>query len=90
MTVYHVSVQKDEGWYVAEALEDPSIFTQGRTLDEIIANIREVAELRRGRRDVHVELIVPASLTVGEGLPARRRGRAASTAKRSAKRGKAA
>jgi predicted RNase H-like HicB family nuclease len=63
MKTYHVVVeQAEEGWFAAHALEDDSIHTQGKSLDEVAANIREVAELLRGETDVQVELVVPSSL----------------------------
>lgn len=45
MKVFHVIVEQSDGWLAAHAVEDDSIHTQGKTLDEITANIREVAEL---------------------------------------------
>jgi len=62
MTVYHVIVEREDGWYVARALEDASVFTQGQSLDEITENIREVADLLHGKRDVQVELIIPPAV----------------------------
>ncbi len=65
MKGYHVLVrQAEDGWLAAHALEDDSVHTQGRTLDEITENIREVAELLRGEKRVQVELVVPAALTL--------------------------
>lgn len=63
MKTYHVSVeQAEEGWFAAHAVEDESIHTQGKTLDEIAANIREVAELLYGETEVQVELVVPSGV----------------------------
>ena len=62
MKVYHVIVEPEDGWYVARALEDKGIFTQGRTLDEVTDNIREVAELLRGEKNVQVELVIPPTV----------------------------
>jgi predicted RNase H-like HicB family nuclease len=59
MKVYHVMVAEEDGWFCASAMEDAAVFTQGRTLDEIITNIREVANLMYDETDVQVELIVP-------------------------------
>ena len=82
MKVYHVIVEREDDWYVARALEDSSVFTQGRSLDEITENIREVAELLHGERNVQVELVNPPSVkpTVGAG----KNRRTAMTRKRSA------
>ena len=63
MKTYHEIVeQAGEGWFAAHALEDDSVHTQGRSLDEVATNIREVAELLHGATDVQVELVVPSSL----------------------------
>jgi predicted RNase H-like HicB family nuclease len=67
MKVYHVTLQVEDGWYCAQAMEDPAVFTQGRSLDEVTANVREVADLLYGEKDVQVELIVPPSIRIGAG-----------------------
>jgi predicted RNase H-like HicB family nuclease len=65
MKTYHVLVQQaEEGWLAAHALEDDSVHTQGRTLDEVTRNIREVANLLHGEAQVQVELVVPSDLKV--------------------------
>lgn len=65
MKTYHVMVQQaEDGWFAAHALEDDSVHTQGRSLDEVTRNIREVAELLHGEKDVQVELVIPPSLKV--------------------------
>jgi predicted RNase H-like HicB family nuclease len=65
MKVYHVIVeQTDDGWLAAHALEDDSVHTQGKTLDEVTANIREVAELLHGDKEIQVELVVPSRVRV--------------------------
>ena len=65
MKTYHVVVQQaEDGWLAGHALEDDSVHTQGRTLNEVTANIREVAELLNQEGDVQVELIVPSSVKV--------------------------
>ena len=35
----------DDGWYVGKLKEIPGVFSQGETLDELIANINEVYQL---------------------------------------------
>ena len=65
MKVYHVIVeQADDGWLAAHALEDDAVHTQGKTLDELTANVREVAELLYGEKDVQIELVVPSGVRV--------------------------
>ena len=44
LAAIHVAVSESEGWYVAECLE-VAVVTQGRTLDETLANLREALEL---------------------------------------------
>jgi predicted RNase H-like HicB family nuclease/predicted RNA binding protein YcfA (HicA-like mRNA interferase family) len=73
MNVYHVKVERCEGWFAAEALEDSGIFTQGKTIDEVVENIREVAELIRGQKRVHIDLLLPADLQIGRGASAAKR-----------------
>lgn len=40
----HAVIGESEGWYVAECLE-AAIVTQGRTLDELLANLRSALEM---------------------------------------------
>lgn len=63
MKAYHVVVeQSEDGWLAAHALEDESVHTQGRSLDEVLTNVREVAELLHGDPEVQVEIVVPSSV----------------------------
>ncbi|MBA3485492.1 MAG: hypothetical protein H0T51_27170 [Pirellulales bacterium] len=65
MKAFHVVVeQAEDGWLAAHALEDDSVHTQGKTLNEITANIREVAELLHGDGDVQVELVIPGDVAI--------------------------
>lgn len=64
MKVYHVMVEQSDGWLAAHALEDDSVHTQGKTLDEITANIRDAASLVCGDCDIHVELMIPSNVKV--------------------------
>lgn len=60
MTTYHIIVeQAEDGWLAAHALEDDSVHTQGKTLEEVAANIREVADLLHGQKQVQLEMILP-------------------------------
>ncbi len=52
----HAVVTRDRNWYVAECLE-VAVVTQGRTLDELVANLREAIAL-------HLEGEDPASVGV--------------------------
>jgi predicted RNase H-like HicB family nuclease len=43
---FYVIIERDEdGYYVGEVPQLRGCYSQGRTLDELIANIREVIEL---------------------------------------------
>ncbi len=64
MKIYHVSVVRDGAWYAAQALEDSAVITQGRTLDELVFNVRDAVELLYGDKQVQVELILPPSLRI--------------------------
>ena len=50
----HAAISESAGWYIAECLE-VAVVTQGRTLDELVANLREAI-------DLHVQDEDPASL----------------------------
>ena len=62
MRVLHVKVERDDEWLVAQALEEPGVITQGRTFDELIANVRDAAELLLEESDIHIELVIPAAV----------------------------
>jgi predicted RNase H-like HicB family nuclease len=66
MKVYHVMVEREDDWYVTRALEDGAVFTQGRSFDEIITNVREVVELLYGETNVQVEMTVPPEVPLGK------------------------
>ena len=59
MKILHVHVESDGAWFIGQALEEPGVITQGRTLDELLFMVRDAAALLTGETDVHVELIVP-------------------------------
>jgi predicted RNase H-like HicB family nuclease len=82
MKVYRVMVEQEGDWYCARAMEDPGVFTQGRTLDEIIANVREVAALMYDEKNVQVELVVPPGVSAGGHRGRGSRGRIAKTSRR--------
>lgn len=41
---YNVIIQKDENWYVAKCI-DNNVASQGKTIEEAIANLKEALEL---------------------------------------------
>jgi predicted RNase H-like HicB family nuclease len=58
----HVSVELDDGWLIAQGLEEPAVITQAKSLDELVANIREAAQLLHYAQELHVELCVPPGI----------------------------
>ena len=43
---FYVAIERDEdGFFIGEVPQLPGCYTQGRTLDELMKNIREVIEL---------------------------------------------
>ncbi|MGA2585244.1 MAG: hypothetical protein ABSG31_18390 [Tepidisphaeraceae bacterium] len=64
---------------MAQALEEPAIITQGRSLDEIVTNVRDVVQLLFNESDAQLELLVKADTPVGtkKARSRRRRTRAA-------------
>jgi hypothetical protein len=45
--IVHVVVTRDAGWYIAEGLEI-AVVTQGRSLDELVTNVRDAVALHLG------------------------------------------
>ena len=45
MECFIIQIQRDGNFFVAQCAEEESCFTQGRTLQETIRNMREVLEL---------------------------------------------
>lgn len=56
--VYKVTVivQKDDDWYVAKCLEN-SVASQGKTVEEAIANLKEALELYY--EDMQFDIVEP-------------------------------
>jgi len=66
MSTYHIRFEMEDDWYIVQAVEDESVFSQARTLDEAVLMIRDVLDLMKGERDAELRLIVPASLKVDD------------------------
>ncbi|MEK6636094.1 MAG: type II toxin-antitoxin system HicB family antitoxin [Planctomycetota bacterium] len=45
MQTFTIEIEKDENFYVAQCIEYSNCFTQGKTIEETIHNIKEVIEL---------------------------------------------
>jgi predicted RNase H-like HicB family nuclease len=53
----HVVVTRDRDWYTAECLE-VAVVTQGRTLDELVANLKEAVTLHlEGEEPAHIGVV---------------------------------
>lgn len=49
---YYVVIERDEdGWYVGEVPQLRACYSQGRTIDELMANMQEVIALCREEQD---------------------------------------
>ena len=62
MKILHVSVQAEDGWLIAQGLEEPGVITQARSLDELLFMVRDAASLLLGVKDLHIELILPPNV----------------------------
>ena len=66
----HVVISESEGWFVAECLET-AVVTQGRSLDETMANLRNALELHLdGEELAHTGLSPSPRLVVSYETPA--------------------
>ncbi len=45
MQKFTIEIEKDENFYIAQCKEHSNCFTQGKTIEEAIHNIKEVIEL---------------------------------------------
>lgn len=45
MQIFTIEIAKDENFYIAQCKEHSNCFTQGKTIEEAIHNIKEVLEL---------------------------------------------
>jgi predicted RNase H-like HicB family nuclease len=72
MSLYHVLVQRDDGWYVGRVLERAGVTTQGRTLDELVVMLRDAIELMWNERNPSLELVLSGKVAVEKGKRAKR------------------
>jgi len=63
MKLYHVSVQRENKWYIGRVLERPGVTTQGRSLDELVDMLRDAIKLMWSEVDVQLELILSPERT---------------------------
>jgi predicted RNase H-like HicB family nuclease len=74
MSLYHVLVQHEDGWYVGRVLERAGVTTQGRTLDELVLMLRDAIELMWNERNPSLELVLSGNVTKCKSKPPKRRG----------------
>ncbi|MBM3236484.1 type II toxin-antitoxin system HicB family antitoxin [Candidatus Poribacteria bacterium] len=55
MEKYTIEIERDGKFFVAQCIEYPNCFTQGRTLRETLRNIREVLELMLNVKNPQME-----------------------------------
>jgi predicted RNase H-like HicB family nuclease len=68
----HAVVSRSGGWYVAECLEI-AVVTQGRTLDELVSNLREATDLHlEGEAAAALGLVSSPRLAITYELPSQR------------------
>jgi len=58
MKLYHVAVNREDGWYIGRVLERNGVTTQGKTLDELVDMLRDAIDALWAERDVHLELVL--------------------------------
>jgi predicted RNase H-like HicB family nuclease len=66
MTIYHVTVRREDGWYIGRVLERAGVTTQGRSLDELVNMLRDAIQLMWSEVDVQLELILSPDRTTAK------------------------
>lgn len=62
MRTFTVEIEKDEKFYIAQCVEHSNCFTQGKTIEEAIRNIKEVIELILNIKHPKLNVILKDSL----------------------------
>ena len=62
MRTFTVEIEKDEKFYIAQCVEHSNCFTQGKTIEEAIRNIKEVIELILNIKHPKLNIILKDSL----------------------------
>ncbi|MGN1327089.1 MAG: type II toxin-antitoxin system HicB family antitoxin [Clostridia bacterium] len=60
---YNIIVQKEEEWYVAKCIEN-SVASQGKTIDEALANLREALELYNEKEPEESKVVLVTTMEV--------------------------
>jgi len=63
--IYHVQVSREEGVFIGRVLERAGVTTEGKTLDELVAMLRDAIATMWDDRDVQFELIIPPDVDLG-------------------------
>lgn len=48
----------DEGWYVGRLREVPGVFSQGESLEELEANVRDAYQLMRAENEIPIREVI--------------------------------
>ncbi len=62
MRTFTVEIEKDEKFCIAQCVEHSNCFTQGKTIEEAIRNIKEVIELILNVKHPKLKIILKDSL----------------------------
>lgn len=62
MKSFTIEIEKGERFYIAQCLEYSNCFTQGKTIEEAISNIKEVISLIRGVKHPQLKVILKDKL----------------------------
>lgn len=62
MKTFTVEIEKDENFFIAQCKEHSNCFTQGKTIEEAIHNIKEVIELILEIQNPRIKVILKEEL----------------------------
>lgn len=62
MKTFTIEIEKDGKFYIAQCKEHSNCFTQGKTIEETIHNIKEVLELMLEIRHPRIKVILKDKL----------------------------
>lgn len=62
MKIFTIDIEKGEKFYIAQCREHSNCFTQGKTIEETIHNIKEVLSLILGVRRPKLNIILKDDL----------------------------
>lgn len=62
MQKFNIEIEKDENFYIAQCIEQSNCFTQGKTIEETIHNIKEVIDLILNIKNPKINIILKDSL----------------------------